>query len=100
MDDSKVEFNSNWEMDRLIAQNDVAIGTGTTLLYTFASSLTPPSFEVQYSPNSSQYYQMGHGQLGGTYFDVHAFIDGTGIYVTSNVAGRARYYIWSDKVNY
>jgi len=94
IDPTKVLFQSNLEIDRLLLVESKQIGAGVTALYNFTGN--PPVFEVQFSNNGNMWYQMGTGSPG----DPYSYIEGSTIYIRTNASGTARYYVWSDKVDY
>lgn len=103
-DNTKLNYFSRWDIDQLIATSTVAIGSGTTSIYTIPSTNPIPEYEVQFQPSGSPYwYGMGtsstNGTLAGT-FTPYSYISGTSLSIVAPIAGNARYFVWADKVNY
>lgn len=105
-DDTKLNYYSGWDIDQLFASNadaPLAIGAGTTAVYTIPASLPAvPVYEVQLQVGG-RWYQAGMFATANTLASSQSFstyITGNQIFITSSVAGNARYYIWTDKVNY
>lgn len=103
-DDTKLNYISSWDIDQLIAQNSVSVAaSGDTVLYTIANASTPNVFEVMFQPTGSSYwYQAGLSSSDGLNNDIifYVYINGSSLTINTLTAGTARYYIWSDKVNY
>lgn len=104
-DDSKLNFYSGWDIDQLVATNTIPISSGTSLVTAVPASLPPiPEYEVQFSPNGNGWFQQGAWSGDGTLTHLHSFsaylVPGSGIYITTDISGFARYFIWSDKVDY
>jgi hypothetical protein len=100
MDNTKVLFNSGWLIDEMEASGEMAAGVGTTEVYTLPDSSHLPVFDIQFSPGSDQWYNVGPLDHTGSINSCHAWIDAGKIYFSTDIAGTIRYYIWSDKVNY
>lgn len=104
VDNSKLNYYSGWDIDQLVASDSIVVSPGTTALYTIPSSLpTLPSFEVQLKPTgSSKWFQAGSYTTSDTYATHNSFV----AYIQSGViyivcaGGTARYFVWSDKVDY
>jgi|APFre7841882654_1041346.scaffolds.fasta_scaffold91412_2 hypothetical protein len=103
-DYTKVNYYNGWDIDQLIAQGTVNIGSGDSAIYTISNSSLPNVFEVLFQPTGSTYwYQAGTSSTNGTIaglFTFYTYINGTNLYIHTTTTGIARYYIWSDKVNY
>jgi hypothetical protein len=104
VDDSKLYYLSQWDIDQLLATNSIAVGSGATAIYTISGDVPLPEYEVQFMPTGSTYwYEMGtassDGTLAGT-FTVYSYISGSSIFINAPTAGIARYFVWADKVNY
>ena len=107
VDDTKLAFYSEWDIDQLIATAEVPVTLVATSLYTYTTS-DAPYFEVQFKPTgSTQWFQCGVNSLAGTLagvFSFKAYISSTSIYIdvdaggTAITGGTARYFIWADKV--
>lgn len=105
VDNTKFNYRSAWDIDQLIAQGSVAVGgAGDTTLYTITSSAVPNVFEVLFQPTGeTSWYQAGTSStsLGaGAIFTFYAYINASSLIIHTGGAGTARYYVWSDKVNY
>lgn len=103
LDDTKVNYASKWDIDQLFATNTVAVGVGTTAVYTIPSTIpSVPVYEVQLQVGS-KWYQAGLLATSNTLAtsqNFSTYISGNQIFITTTVAGTARYFIWTDKVNY
>lgn len=99
-------FSSQWDIDQLVESGTVNIGAGITELYNFSSSTLPdfPVTEVQFQPTgSSQWFVPGEASTDGTTgnaFSFYFYVQNQTLYINVPEAGKARYFIWSDKVNY
>lgn len=104
-DDTKLNYSSGWDIDQLVASAAVAVSSGTTAIYTIPATLpATPEFEVQFKPAASaRYHQAGYYSTDGTLAGGHQFssyVQGSQVFITTDIAGTARYYVWSDKVDY
>lgn len=104
-DDTKLGYYSGWDIDQLFIENTVVVPIGTTAIYTIPASLpTIPVFEVLLRVTGfSRFYQAGSFSTDGTLAGLHNFssyISGGQVFITTNVAGTAKYFVWSDKVDY
>lgn len=114
LDDSKLNYSSSWDIDQLVVSNDtsattftnrVVVPIGTTLISTVPTGLPDiPEFDVQFQiANLTRWYYPGSYSTNGTVAGLHAFsvfLQNRGIYITTDIAGTAKYFIWADKVNY
>ena len=102
VDDSKLSYSSNWDIDQLVASADVEMLIGTSTVYTITDALNPPTYKVQFkSSGDTKWYDCGVGSLNSApsgLFTVYAYIDGTSLKVTSTNAGTVRYRIWDDGI--
>lgn len=104
-DDTKLGYYSGWDIDQLVASDIVTVPSGTTAIYTYATNLPPlPVFEVQFRKTGlNSFYQAGAYSTDGTLANIHNFssyIQNGQIFIKTDVAGDARYFVWSDKVDY
>lgn len=104
-DDTKLAHFSGWDIDQLFAESSAAVGIGTTAIYTIPASLpTIPVFEVLFRATGfSRFYQAGVYSTNGTLANTHTFssyVSGGQIFITTDVAGTAKYLVWIDKVDY
>lgn len=104
-DDTKLGYFSGWDIDQLFIENLVTVAIGTTAIYTIPASLpTIPVFEVLFRVSGfSRFYQAGIFSTDGTLAGTHNFssyISGGQIFITTSVAGTAKYLVWTDKVDY
>ena len=102
---AKANYDNGWDIDQLIAQGSVSIGgSGNTAVYTISNSSLPNVYEVLFQPTGSTYwYQAGSSSTNGTIageFKFYTYINGTSLFINTASAGTARYYIWSDKLNF
>lgn len=105
VDDTKIGYASEWDIDQLVATADVAVGSGDTAIYTITGSLPAiPVYEVQFQPGGSgPFYQAGAYSTDGTLANTSSFstyISAGQIFITAFTTGVARYYVWSDKVDH
>lgn len=107
IDDDKLIYSSEWDIDQLVESNTVAVaGSGTTLVRDYSLLNLPPNpvWEVQFRPTgSTRYYTAGLNSLdgaGANNFTFFSYESGNTIYIVTDRAGTARYFIWSDKVDY
>lgn len=101
VDESKLAYSSDWDIDQLVASDDVGIGVGTTTVYTISDASDPPTYQVQFQPSGdTKWYNCGANSTdnGVSFFNVLAYIDGTALRVSATVAGTARYRIWQDGI--
>lgn len=105
VDTNKVNYYSGWDIDQLIAQGSVTVGgAGNTTLATITNASLPNIFEVMFQPTGqTSWFQMGTnsttGALAGL-FICYSYMSGTSLIINTSSSGTARYYVWSDKVNY
>lgn len=102
--DTSLNYLSSWDIDQLVATDVVTAGIGATALYTIPSTLPPiPVYDVQFRPTGSTvWYQAGIYSTNGTIAagsSFYTYVLGNVLYIFS-AGGSARYFIWSDKVNY
>lgn len=101
VDDSKLLYSSQWDIDQLISTGDLAVSTGTTTIHTIASAVDPSTYTVQFKPVSqSKWFNCGTGSTSGgaSFFSFVAYIDGPALKVKTTVAGTARYRVWEDSI--
>lgn len=109
IDDTKISYSNTWDIDQLIATAEVSVGTAAVAIYTFTTA-NPPYFEVQFKPTgSSKWFQPGTNStnnLEAGLFSFKVYISGSSIFIDVDggssgiTGGTARYFVWSDKVNY
>ncbi|CAB4132579.1 hypothetical protein UFOVP253_37 [uncultured Caudovirales phage] len=103
LDDTKANYASKWDIDQLFATNTVPVGVGTTAVYTIPGTIPAiPVYEVQLQVGG-KWYQAGGFATSNTIATLQSFstyISGNQIFITTGVAGTARYFVWTDKVNY
>lgn len=104
-DDTKLNYLSTWDIDQLYATNTVVLALVTNPIYTIPADIPGiPVFEVQLKPiGSTKWYQSGSFTLSNTlatqrYF--YTYVEAGVLYITTTVIGTARYFVWTDKVNY
>lgn len=102
VDSNKIAYYSGWDIDQLLTNTEVAVGSGDTALY---STLIPlPEYEVQFKPTGSTYwYQAGTASTDGTttnLFTFYSYITGSSIHIKTTSTGTARYFVWADKIDY
>jgi hypothetical protein len=107
VNDADTAYYSGWDIDQLISTNTVTVsGSGATTLVDFSSLNVPaiPVFSVQFKPSgSSKWFNEGGNSTDGTganYFIFYSYVTGTTLVIDTGSAGTARYFIWTDKVNY
>jgi hypothetical protein len=102
-DNDKLNFLSTWDIDQLVATAEVAVPSGTTALYTIPSTLPAiPVFEVQIKVGT-KWYQTGTFATSNTLATskiMNAYVSSGQLFISTNTAGTARYFVWQDKVNY
>lgn len=104
-DDTKLGYYSGWDIDQLVASAIVTVPIGTTAIYTYPANLpTIPVFEVQFRHiGLNRFHQPGTYSTDGTLANSHtfsSFLQAGQIFITTDVAGDAKYFVWSDKVDY
>lgn len=106
-DDSILLFSTKWDIDQLVATNNVSVPTSGIYKILDFSALDLPIFpvtEVQFQPlGSSQWFTPGLSSTDGTLnntFTFYFYIQNNSIYVNAGSPGIARYFLWSDKVDY
>lgn len=104
-DDIKLGYYSGWDIDQLVSENTVSVPIGTTAIFTFPANLPPvPVFDVLFRPiGFAGFYQAGSFSDNGTLAHLHSFssyVFAGQIYITTDIAGLAKYFVWSDKVDY
>lgn len=99
---TKVEFTSQWEIDNLLnsVPDKVINANQNTSLYIIPDVTSLPVFEIMFSPDGLNWYNVGVYDNNGNINGTHAWIEGNQIYFFSDAPGTARLYVWSDKVNY
>lgn len=107
VDDNRLLFLSSWDIDQLVKTDIVTIsGSGDTVLIDYSSLNIPanPIFEVQFKPSgASAYYMSGLNSTDGTTtneFSFYSYTSGSKLYIHTSGTGTARYFLWSDKVDY
>lgn len=102
-DNTRFYYLSTWDIDQLVVTGTSAVGTGTTALYTFSAPLpTIPVFEVQLQVGN-KWYQAGAFSTTGVLADIKNFftyLSGNQLFINTTVSGNARYFIWSDRIDY
>ena len=103
--DSKLDYSSEWDIDQLLTTNSVSVPSGTSSIYTIPATLPAiPVFHVYFRPSgSAKWYESGAYSTSGAYAALQSFytyVSGNSISINTTVAGTAKYYVWSDKVNY
>ncbi len=102
IDDTKLSYSSEWDIDQQVSVTEVSVSSGTTAIATIDDAADPPMFEVEFKPNSASYYfRMGTNSSDDTVaglFSAMAYISGTSVYIKTTVAGTARLYIWEDGI--
>jgi hypothetical protein len=102
-DNTKLNYLSTWDIDQLVATGTIPVGVGATAVYTFSSPLPSlPVFEVQLQIGD-KWYQAGQFATANTLATLQSFytyINGNQVFINTTVAGTARYFVWSDKVDY
>lgn len=107
VDSTKIAYSSGWDIDQLIAtnaDNPLAVGSGSTAIYTITGAVSLPDFKVQFKPTGSTFwFDCGTSSTNGTIagiFTFSSYISGSSIFINTSTTGIARYFIWADKVNY
>jgi hypothetical protein len=104
VDDTKVNYYNGWDIDQLLVSDTIAVGAGSTAIYTISGVITLPEYEVQFQPTGSTFwYQEGQSSSDGTLanlFTFWSYINGASIFINVPSAGTARYFVWADKFNY
>lgn len=107
VDDSKLAYNSSWEIDQLVKTDDVSVGSGLSAVFNYSSLgvSVNPEYEVYFKPSGdTKWYKDGAFSTNGSYFTTgsqfFSYTDGTSIFINTLTAGTARYYIWQDKIDY
>lgn len=105
VDDSKTSYYSGWDIDQLVASDSVTVPSGATAIFTLPSDLPSlPVFEVLFRLSGfSRFYQAGYFSTDGTIANSHNFssyISGNQLFINTSDAGTAKYYVWSDKLDY
>lgn len=106
IDEDKLSFSSNWEIDQLVYtnQDSPASASGVTLLRVIDTPVALPDFLVQFKPTgSTKWYSAGRNSTDGSsagFFTFFGYIQSGALYVYSTISGEARYYLWADKVDY
>lgn len=102
INDSMIQFSSQWEIDQRKASGEMSVGSGTTLVYTANTSY--PVYEMQFKPTgSSKWFMPGVNSANNTSastINFFPYVNGNNIYVSVNASGTIRYYVYTDKVNY
>jgi len=102
VDDTKINYYSGWEIDQIIDQGTVSVGSGTSIVASLSNAENPNVYEVQFQPSGLQeWYMIGQNSTNATIangFSFSTYVDGADIYITTSSAGTARYFIWSDTV--
>jgi hypothetical protein len=100
VDQSGLEFSSNWDIDQIYPVVTASIPAGTTTVTTFTGN--PPIFDVLAKPSGYPYW-VQPGQ-NGIYFEstltFNAWISGNSIVAQTDMPCDIRLYMWADKVGY
>lgn len=103
-DDTKLQYASPWDIDQLIENNEKDITTADTVLFTNTIVSTISSYEVYFKPSGdTRWFKMGRGSTNGSFtgaVSAFAYMSGNALHIKSNLNGRARWFVWSDKVDY
>lgn len=102
VDNSKVLFSSNWDIDQATTNGFVsqAISANVdTSFYTFSGG-NVPVFDVQFKPSGeNNWYLPGQNMNAadsGFYFQAYAL--GSNLYAKSTIAGTIRYIIYMETI--
>lgn len=102
VDATKINYYSGWDIDQVINQGSVSVAAGDSTI--FNNTSLPNVFEVEFQPTGSIYwYQAGKSSTNGTSagtFTFFTYLSGVSLHINTTTGGTARYYVWSDKVNY
>jgi len=102
VDATKINYYSGWEIDQLIDQGTISVGSGTTLVASLSNAENPNVYEVQFRPSGmAQWFRIGQNSTNATVaggFQFSSYVDGANIYLTTSTSGTARFFIWSDTV--
>lgn len=100
----RISYSNTWDIDQQIASSEVAIGSGDTALLSVPGNNQFPVYEVQFQPaGSTKWYQPGTSSTVNTLasaFTFYDYITAGVIHVVTTTAGRVRYYVYSDRMNY
>lgn len=105
VDDTKLNYLSSWDIDQLVDTDTISVGSGATAVFTITSPL-PSSivYEIQFQPgDSGPWYQAGEYSTDGTLANsasFYTYINAGQLFINTPVTGKARYFVWSDKIDY
>jgi hypothetical protein len=108
VNNSKLNYYSSWQIDQLVTGNPaprVVVPIGVSFLADVPTDLPDvPEFDVQFQIATFQrWYSPGAYSTNGTLAGMHYFnvyIQNRKLYIDTDIAGTARYFMWADKVDY
>jgi hypothetical protein len=111
VDDSKLNYSSEWDIDQLVYTGEVAVnvgaGSATTIFSIPAGLPSLPVFNVQlYSVAVNLWFSPGQNSLIGDFangFSFYTYLNNGTIYLVPSISltgQKARYFVWSDKVDH
>lgn len=93
VNETKVAFYSNWDIDQLIDSGSVAVSSGATAL---ASIDGVKDWKVQLEVGGKKYDPGSNSTNASTIFLFYSYVDSGTLYIQTNQAGTAHWYIFED----
>lgn len=103
VDTTKINYYSGWDIDQLLATDTINVNSGDTAIYTISGAVLLPEYEVQFQPTGSTFwYESGTSSSDGTLtnlFTFYTYIGSGAIHINAPSSGKARYFIWADRID-
>ena len=93
VDETKVAFYSNWDIDQLIDSGSSSVSTGTTALTSIDGV---KDWKVQLEVSGKKYDPGTSSTNASTTFRFYSYVDSGTLYIETNQAGTAHWYIFED----
>lgn len=103
LDNTNIAFSSTWDIDQIVSTGTTTVSSGDSLVAALPSSPALPVFMLQFQPTGSSYwYQAGTNitESSTNEFTFYGYIQSATLRINTTKAGTARYFIWTDKLNY
>lgn len=102
---TKLNYDNAWDIDQLISTDTTVVPSGVSVVTAIPPTAMPiPLYEVQFQVSGlSRWYQPGAYSTTGLLANMQSFsayVQNGNIYINTTIAGTAKYFIWTDKINY
>lgn len=95
VDETKVAYYSNYDIDQLADSNSVSVSTGTTAIVSIDGV---KDWKVQLEVSGSRYDPGASSTNESTIFTFYSYVDSGTLYVVTGQAGTVYYYIFEDDI--